>query len=384
MKHIITTFGILLIHFSIIAQPCTSSMQASTFQIRLNEIAAQQGDARKLDKGLALVNQGCLLSAQVKQVAQLFGDDAYRLEFCKIAYPRTLDQANFYDVLDAFRTFSFAFRMYHEMNNIPASTSVTTTTTVVNTPPPFTYTFPQYSYPSHQYYAGAQGCSGPVMEDDRFMPLVQEVLLKTTDDARVQHIKSTMISHCLSMAQTMKLATLVNNEQKRLQLMKDVILSVHDKGNFLSAAEIFPTSTVQVEWSTYASVLVGGNTTGTNTTTNTTTNTSTTTTTTPPPPVEAVCTTSVATQKSYLKDVQEERFSSDMLAQLRLIAKENCFSTAQVREYMDLFAMGADKIEAAKILYWNCSNKKDYHQLVSALTFSSDKETLRAFIANPN
>lgn len=56
-----------------------------------------------------------LSSLQVKEIASRLPDDAARLEFAVAAYPRTLDPENFYEVYDAFVSFSKVFRLHDKI-----------------------------------------------------------------------------------------------------------------------------------------------------------------------------------------------------------------------------------------------------------------------------
>ncbi len=56
-------------------------------------------------------------SQQVKAIAAQLKDDAARLDFATAAYPLTVDPENFYDVYDAFTTFSHVMRLHDRIQS---------------------------------------------------------------------------------------------------------------------------------------------------------------------------------------------------------------------------------------------------------------------------
>jgi hypothetical protein len=59
-----------------------------------------------------VATQSSFSSQQVKRMAQRLPDDTARLEFATAAYPKTVDPENFYEVYDAFQTFSKVMRLH--------------------------------------------------------------------------------------------------------------------------------------------------------------------------------------------------------------------------------------------------------------------------------
>lgn len=74
-------------------------------------------------------------------------------------------------------------------------------------------------------------------------------------------------------------------------------------------------------------------------------------------------------------------FSSDQLALVSGAARDRAVTVAQVGAVMDTLTHGSDKVEAARILAPNVTDRQNAWQLESHLTFSTDKEALRAVFA---
>lgn len=86
-------------------------MPETTFAPALRQMQSAP-EAGRLDAAQALLGRGRVSSAQVKAVAALLPDDEARFHFCVAAHPVTVDPENFYDVYDAFRSFSRVFRLH--------------------------------------------------------------------------------------------------------------------------------------------------------------------------------------------------------------------------------------------------------------------------------
>jgi len=82
------------------------------FQENLRTLRSEGSDAEKLRRAKDFVGRHPLSSLQVKAMAQRLPDDGARLEFATAAYPRTVDPENFYEVYDAFTTFSKVMRLH--------------------------------------------------------------------------------------------------------------------------------------------------------------------------------------------------------------------------------------------------------------------------------
>lgn len=82
--------------------------------------------------------------------------------------------------------------------------------------------------------------------------------------------------------------------------------------------------------------------------------------------------------------IDAEAFSDDQLFIARSLAKDKCFTAQQVVVVMSAFKFEDGRLEIAKNLYGNTLNKNEYELCVDALTFSSSKDELRAYIQSLN
>jgi hypothetical protein len=349
MKKITTLFVLLLaIAIPSLAQNCQNPISATVYQTGFNNIAIQQGDQNKLIRASRFVSDKCLLSSQVKNIALLFNADSTRMEFCRTAYAHTYDPANFYDVYDAFRSFSYALRLYNFVQ--------TTTTTIAPEPTATEITFPAYAYPDIAGYTGVQGCVGPVMAESAFKLAAKNVYAQPTDESKYVAIQTVVEQNCLSFAQSMKLSSLLQTNNFKLKTMMYAFPKVYDQAHYQSGIVLFNEVQAQNEWTAFATNYLK-----------------------PPPPV---CVVSEEDLKGVLQAMRNKKFTDEKLSILGVAGKDRCFSVAQIKTIGKEFTFGSERLRVFKMLYEKCNDKENYFKLVDELSFDSEKDELKKFINN--
>jgi len=77
---------------------------------------AEADNAGKLKRAQDIIHTHRLSSLQVKAIAARLSDDTARLELATAAYPRIVDPENFYEVYDAFISFSKVMRLHDRVH----------------------------------------------------------------------------------------------------------------------------------------------------------------------------------------------------------------------------------------------------------------------------
>lgn len=80
------------------------------------------------------------------------------------------------------------------------------------------------------------------------------------------------------------------------------------------------------------------------------------------------------------QSLRKEWFENNRMSSAKFILEKNSVTTAQVKELMSLFMFEDNKLEIAKQAYRKTVDKKNYYQVMDALTFSSSKDELARFI----
>lgn len=358
----ITTLLMFAIAISAFAQDCQNPVSNSSFQIFFNSIASQTTNEKKLERATDLVTHNCITSQQVKNIAILFSDDKQRLEFCRLAWHKTFDRVNFFDVYDAFASLSNAIRLYDY-------TKSNTTTDVIATPAPIVETKPEviepifgdYQYPSHLNYSGPTGCVGPVIKDEVFMTWARKACCLPYDVDRSQYIIENTNGVCISMKQAMMLTSFIHTHALRLTTMKALFPHIYDQGNYPSANQLYNTQEMKADWTGTIELTLK--------------------------PVQSKptvvdCTATDADLKNTIKSVNSKTFPSDKMDALRLADKNKCYSMAQIRQLCELFMIEKDKLDVMKIFYGKCTDKAHYDQLTDVFIAYYYQQELMNFIKN--
>ncbi len=99
-----------------------SALPEPQFRERLRALERLPGTQQSLEAN-TLLRERWLSSQQVKAVARIIAQEDARLDFALAAYPRTVDPENFYEVYDAFTSYSKVFRLHDHIQRLrsPAS-----------------------------------------------------------------------------------------------------------------------------------------------------------------------------------------------------------------------------------------------------------------------
>jgi hypothetical protein len=342
--------------FYLSAQRCTTPVAPAIFQQNFNQVAMLRSDAAKQSTAVSFVNANCVSSLQVKSMAMLFTSDSVRLIFCKAAYPRVTDTAEFFAVYDAFQSFSYAIRLYdYAQHYKPVRGDVVITPRPVPPVPvptaPAGPVFPSWQYPDTLRRAANKGCAGPVIGEGAFTAIADNVFRQPTEESKIVAIESASANNCLSVAQVMKLSSMLTGEDNRMRVMKNTFPRVYDQEHYTSAAVAFTTPQKQSEWNAFGAAYL-----------------------TPP------CVVSEAAFGPLLQQIKSKTFPADRLALVKDMAKDRCFNTAQLKQISDQFTFDDERMEIFKLCYAQCPDKQNYYILVDQLSFTSKKDELRRFI----
>ncbi|MDP2365983.1 MAG: DUF4476 domain-containing protein [Ignavibacteria bacterium] len=81
-----------------------------------------------------------------------------------------------------------------------------------------------------------------------------------------------------------------------------------------------------------------------------------------------------------VESIKNESFEEDKIGVVSIASKYHFFLVDQVLQLIDLYPFSGSKIEVIKLTYPNVLDKNNSHRLISAFTFSSDKEEAKKII----
>ena len=99
----------------------------------------------------------------------------------------------------------------------------------------------------------------------------------------------------------------------------------------------------------------------------------------PPPPTPPPGPLEMASKEfsDFVAAVKKENFDADRLKIIKEVAKDQWFTTAQVRQVLEAINYNSNKVDAGVILYPHVVDKDSWFKIYDALPFSSDKDKLR-------
>ena len=338
---------------------CKSPLPNQQFLQKYNQIKSKPTDASKLNFAKQIVNAYCFSSAQVKELASLFQDDYNRLEFAKAAYYKTTDKENFYDVYDAFIYYSVVFRLHDYIKSGNNDTDENTSSQI---------DFPEYDYPPFRSYRGKRNCPSYINPND-FISIVNDINSKESEQEK--YVKSAFYvqKDCFPTEYLMKISSLLSSEDRKLDFAKGAINSVYDIDNYIEMKQIFNTPRARSEFINFLASNANNNT-GTSSGNSGSISGSTN------------CSIPDSEYQKMVLAIKNERFNTNKVNSAKhIIQTKKCFSTLQIKGFIELFDYENSRLELAKYNYDFVTDRSDYYSVVSqALGFESSKQKLLEFI----
>lgn len=100
------------------ASAAEKTLEDDPFTEKYRRLQNERDDGEKHRQAEEMLRQHRFTSLQVKSIAQSMRNDDARFRFALMAYPRTVDPENFYEVYDAFSTFSKVMRLHDRIREL--------------------------------------------------------------------------------------------------------------------------------------------------------------------------------------------------------------------------------------------------------------------------
>jgi hypothetical protein len=336
--------------FAQIQSPCINPMPELQFHHKMFLLSNASSEDQKLHIAKNIAAGNCLSSAQVKLIATQFLDDYYRLDFAEMAYENTVDPVNFYAVYDAFANISTVFMLHDYVNGHCISPPTIP-------PVPAGISFPPYNYPSAFNYNGPKNCSIPLPEQD-FMNLAAQIANQKYEPGRLLIATQIVQNNCLSSAQVMKLASLLQMETNRLSFVKAAFAGTYDIENYHLINQVFTYNPYKTDLdafilSQHGSIL----------------------------PMPPPCIVSDQDFMDICASIRKQSFNSTRVTIARqIIQAKTCFTSKQVLEIVRLFDFDDSRLEIAKFAYTYTIDKQNYYIVNDGFSFENSKTELSKFI----
>jgi hypothetical protein len=353
---------LLLFQISVYAQPLPKPMPENIFLQELNRLKMTRPEQKKLTMACDLVRRNSILSIQAKKVAALFANDYFRLEFMQCIYTAVYDQENIYDLYDSFSSFSAAMRFHDFMEaQSPRQKKHGRYRDAYGRD----YSFPEYDYPTYSNYNELSLCDRPINEDE-FDEAVIQILSLRDDDARIMAATRIAEANCLTVSQIMKLGSIIEKEQKRLEYLKRSYDRAYDVNNYSYGNQLFKEKVYLNEFDTFVKDRRSRNVRDENRDRRQNTSN---------------CRIGEQEMQEIIGSVKRQSFENTRLESVKQVVRaKQCFSVYQVKQLLELFTFENNRLDLAKFCYNYCTEKSDYYKLNSSFTFSGSVDELNKFI----
>lgn len=336
---------------------CQNPISALQFQ-RLNNNLSMQGDFRsRLVYASNLVSNNCITTLQLMTVLSYFGEDIDKLSVAMNGYPQVVNKQDIYDVFDSFAYFSTAFKFNDYINNFNGNQPVV----VAPAPVPVQITYPQLNYPNPAAYRGQHNCNLPVTEQE-FNLSARQIAQQGSQNLKYKSALDFASTYCITVAQVMKLTTLLSSETDRINILKVAYPNMFDEGNSEQAAQVFGIVQNRNEFLNFINLQRQQNII----------------------PEAAPCNldeNKFQQMKSiFAREISSSTRVSIVKDQLPLY---NCYKSSQIKEIVATFISSSDKMTISKFAYDYVIDRENYFFEISPLLNSSmDRKALSNYIAS--
>lgn len=372
-KHILNFVVAIFLGLSLNAQQqgvCLTPIGNVAFQQSLRTITSITNPAQRLSKASAIVRSNCLSTIQVGEIMRAFNNDDQKLNIASGSLNSITDYGNVYFLMDEFAHFSTAFMFYDQLTRgVPPVTQVPVPVVeppvIVPAPVPV-MTFPVLNYPAVNMYNGPRNCDAYLAEND-FLVFAQDIFNRQGENLRMDASLSLVSRTCLSVAQAMKIATLLSLENNRMEFLKAAYSRIFDEANYDQAQQVFNHQPNKFAFAEFlkAKRLAAL----------------------PPAPIvqpPAPCVVS-SEQFRMLRETlaREGSSSSRVVIAKNQIPAMKCFTSQQMKDILNLYPSSSDRLDVAKFAFQYITDKDNYFLTVSSLfNSSSDRENLSNFVAS--
>ena len=238
--------------------------------------------------------------------------------------------------------------------------------------------FPDLNYPEYNGYKGKRNCDLP-MADAIFIPLARQIF-NTPDESQKMLISLEILKdNCLAVSQIMKLGSLLNEENNRLNFLKQAFSQVYDVLNYGQATQILKTDEATNAFLAHARAQAknGGNNNNPNTHNNNPNNNNPTTITDTP----CLSAISDVEYKAMRKKVRRI-FSNELKITMakKLLRQHRCLSVIQIKGVLRLFHYENTSLKIAKFAYSYAVDKQNYLNLKRFFKLPHNRQNFVYFV----
>lgn len=301
-------------------------LQEREFQNIKQRIQYNSRNINSFQTAVDLSRTYCLSSTQAREVANLLTSERDKFDFLKSSFPNIRDKENFTDVMDVFRSFSVAFKLYHHTMGSPL------TTLPISNPP----------------ISQNPNCRSTI-DINSYQGLSRQVFSTTDDRNKASLILSN--TQCMMTAQVIPLTNTIRDENIKLDVLKRILPMVFDIEAYGQAANSLSSNNRNI----FLKFLQN------------------------PTQIQHEAVSEVDFE-NLLTAIKNQSFEGDKDNYIKTYMKNAYLTTTQIKTIINLMTYDSSKLDIAKFLFTNCVDKQNYFHVAEAMQFSSSKNDLNNFV----
>jgi hypothetical protein len=308
-------------------------MSERDFQTVKYRLGNNRGNINTFQSAMDLNRNYCLTSNQAREIANFLANDRDKLDFLQSSFANVSDKENFTDVMDVFRLFSSAIRLYHQ-------TLGTRSITPINQP-----------------ISSNPNCPR-AMHSNAFNNLLGQISTLNDDRQKASQILNAA-SQCMTTNQIIQVVSTIRDENIKLDILKRMYSMVFDGENYSQAAN----SLSPANRTLFLAFLQNPNQPITN------------------PNIPNTPTALAEIDfNNFLASIRKQSFEKDKDQLIKTYMQNAFMTTTQIRQVIKLLNFDNTKLDLAKFLFDKCIDKQNYFNVADELQFSSSKSELNDYV----
>jgi hypothetical protein len=368
-------FTILLVAFFALTTQaqnnCQTPMNDFQFNRWFNQLSQMSNSQVKLNRTKIYNQNNCFSAEQIKKIASTFGDDESRLAYAENAYYSCVNPQDYFQVLDAFNSFSSAFKLYDFMVANREGNQQ-------NNNQPQRLNFPNYDYPTYSSRPMNSTCVRP-MNENAFQTISLQVYQHQAPIKKYVVALQSLEGQCYDVTQVMKIASLLDNDNHKMDYLQKAFHHLHDGVNLGYARQVFAADAYKNGFDEFIKEknlpLYGSNISDTNSNSDDDNNDN---------ANQNNDRTCAITENNFLilLSMIENESSDNMRLNIlkSKFAGKDCFSVDQIKQLAGKLRSQSYRLDFVEIAYDSCFEKSQYFQLTTAFQSQSYKNDVLKFI----
>lgn len=378
MKNVYSILFVLILSFGAQAQQkCSTAMNDFQFNRWYSQLSNIGNEQVKLNRTKIYNQSNCFSAEQIKKVATTFTTDDARLAYAENAYYSCVNREDYFEVLDAFTSFSSAFRLYDFMvANREGNNQNTTQEPAID--------FPNLDYPRLTSNQSNTACTNPLSQSG-FTTIALQVFQHQAPIKKYVVALQSLRGQCYTVEQAMKIATLLDNDNHKMDYLQKAYHHIYNRKDLGYGRQVFRMGSYKTGFDEFIKEknleVYGSNSDDQNDddtnqddqnqNSNNSSNND--------------CAVNENNFLILLSMVENEPSDRTRLQILKSrMANDDCYTLDQIRKLMKKLVSESLRMDFVKIAFDSCSQQNQYFQLTSEFISRSRKNELLKFIEEEN